>query len=1642
MTVLEDYHILKVPLLGQHYPGGETNWCGRTSCSMTYNYYQVVQAGGDEAEFKSELITHWNADKPDYYTDLRYPGGQRAFHTLPTEPPYAQNLSGYAVSASGYTGGDVEVVEPPDFKPGGEFHASKVLGFSSKKLLDYGTPNRKAEAARIASDPAALAKQMETVLDALSFNNPVIFYSGFSMDQDEPIHLILFVGFAYLRDDAGRDLWLVVADPATHGNKISAGMFFPPMPQAADDLKGLSQLSSKHDLIRVIPGNWENAEAALVLIRARKLFEENTRSRIPDDLFMDYQSKENQSNKGGTFLYSLKATPVPPGFVVSSIARVVSFPFDTRKQRIRPVNYLALTEQSSAGRFPFGNLRNLHSGVHLDASTFAQEKPQDPAPKPTTPPPQQPNAERQPVEAQAPGKGVRCLAPGYIVALRLANAYPVTPKKEGAAPAKDDKQDRKDVQSNTLSRELAGNHNSFVLVRHDLEEVLPKTAGEKGKPQQKGKCFTFYSLYMHLAPPDWSKPSTYRDVSWHKALARRNGCLAVIDPQHESYRQIRWLKELSSGQSLSDKAKLVSLKTGSYSVIGAGVGMPQPLSLGETAGENIRAVWKKPDRDLDEIYKALEEAKVVTFSRPYLKVEAGELIGYIDEKNELLGDGFVHWEVLAPSGSEQIQQLLEFADGKLGLSEGSEKFFKFFEEKDEQNNYFDPLAGSQDGGELATLLDLAATSKHAREPEKKNFARFRNSYDPELLQSLLGSTWALPFSKDDQPSKEPGYVAKILLENYKNCLPEGAYKLKVTFEPEDCGELTIDYDGCKDSIDVVLPARARKIFVEPVLAGKSRDFFLQSGTDSGKDGLRGDVEHFKKLASVRWRNVVLRHLNDWSLAGISAQLEARLEAEGLVSLGYTDLYAKNKKEAKKAIDEYSSAVAWWAHEENAFLGSEEEKKNLFAGSPGEGQLPEESTLDNPHPVTWAWLLMLLTRHGFARFVDLPLWRSDDMKKVGALGWLPARDSHPPHRVGEHVQVVALQRGNGDEPVSVKVKHGALSLELVRGFFKDGMFIESVSMPGWGQWVLEKPDEAEALGTLELQGLEPVLLWARGASGQGKDSATTHEVPVPVVRKGKGKSKDKDKDKDGWLSWVIPFRENRPKLLRGWMLIRYWTGRDDASPPTDVAEFKEAGLVIPIEAREDLTLETAGFEVVDGFIEKGNIKGPKTYVTQHFTYNAFLDAAKGQKGAAGSEPLLAWELAEAVERIQCAYSPLLPLSLSALSADGLSLQLKAATKNVEPLRKALERVKEEGWLANFQEEGRSAFRVSVNAPKPSSLSGELVVEFNPDSAFAELKKSLMPGNKIAVMFGCLFPNGGGALDGRLLPTDTTGKNHVVLKVDDLRSEAKEGYLELWSTEVSQLLRRPGFDVPIITLTEKGALISVKLLGAPESFWRTVNPIIKLGKTVLDKDAKVRFRSDSDSLSITRLVSLDDANVKGSTLAIGAQARTKQVPLEGEKIDVADSARISYDAQPTAELEVAPKGDGSYGVVITVKTKAIPISRGFKIEIVDPRASPNPKKPDASLVKLPKTCIKYTLQAKKEGVVYGVTDANGVFSAELDEGDIKAGLNGGIQYTLRVVAVYPQDKSLIREKACTLHEDLQARESEDSNSPDSAATGTGR
>ncbi|MDY7226721.1 hypothetical protein [Hyalangium rubrum] len=1562
LASLDEYHILKVPLLGQHYPGGPQDWCGRTSSSMAFNYYQLVQGGAE-----SKFITHWNGGTPGNFVDLRYPGGQRAFHTVPVKGSATSNVSGYSVYGTTKDGGDGFVAQPPaDFDAAvekGALHTGEVLGFRPGVLLPYDEPNRQARAAEIASSPQHIASRLETILQALTSNNPVILYSGFSLTLGAPVHLILIVGYAYVTDDTGRHLWLVVADPATQANKISSGMLTPPLPKEPTDLAGLKSLSGTHDLIRVIPGAWDNAKGSLVMIRARKLFEDNRLSTVRGDLYMDYCESDR---KGGTFLYSHRWTPVPPELLYTNVMRSVAFPFDDKKERFRPSNVYIHTESAGAGLFPIGSQRNLHSGIHLESSRFA------PA-----------------------GKAVRCFAPGYVVAVRMVKALPTPP---GDKDAKKD-EENPGVQSNTLAQELAGNHNSFILVRHDVEEFIPKKAGGAGGSEPERFCF--YSLYMHLVPPDWNDVTTYQDVAWLKTLARRDGCVAVVDPQHPSYQQVKWLQGAPEGQN--GPGELAQLRGGKLNTMGAGLGLPQSLDLGAPKEDLIRAVWKKPDQDLKELHDALRNGEIVTIPHPYLKVRAGELLGYIDSKSRD-GEGFLHWEVFAPSSTGQLKEFLEFAEDKLKLGRG---FFKFYEETDKPNNVFDPPAVSGKEGELDELLKLAPASKHLGEQERQALKSFQTSYDARVLQRLLSSPKGLAFAEEEEPSStEPDYPAEVSLENFKNCMPPGSYKLKFTFEPGGA-EQVVPYDGKQASVRIRVPAKAKKICVEP------EGFFIQPGGGSDPDALTKDVKHFRNLASVRWRNVILRHVNDWSEKGIAEQLKAHLAMRGKLQIGDRLLDNADPKKTEQDIQELAKSVAWWGHSsEKAVLGPEEQGEPLFAGSPSnDEQLPDDTFLDHANPVTVAWVLMLLGRHSFIRFTDKPVWRSEDMKKVAACGWLPARAKHAPLRMGEHITACAVQRGNGGEPVALKMS-GAVPLTLGDGKFVEGLFVQPVEFPAWGKWVLDKPG-GDALGSLAVEGLRPTLL--KAPSDQTESDTQSAEDPLGPV-----------KLPDGKRTWRVAFRRNCPRFLRGWITLRGWQGDAKAEIPKETSQYT-LEMAIPIEAREDTAFnEQAGFAIIDGFVQQGTVKDVSTYITQHFTYKAFLDAVKkpgpnAPPAAAGSVPKLAWELVEAVERVQDEYSSRQRLTLSALSENGLSLLLKGT--DAARLKTAVDKVMGTGWIDSTEEEAKGAIRIKVAPPEQSKNAGEVVIEFNPSAAFSELRKNLAPGQQLAVQLGCFFPNGGGALDKRLLPADTVGSKPTQVKLAELKSLAQAGYLEQWSTAGAEVLHKPGFGKPTWRLTTTGIKLSVELVGADWSFWNAATPVLNVGKGSLDsiKNNPCKIvAAKGEPLRAVRDVEF--SQVKGATLAIMAEARKKAVPFELEKIDVANSETIAYDVRPSASLEIKPKAGEEYTRLIELTTQAVTLAQTFKLEFFNPEAPVNPKKPGSEVLKLAPTSLRY--KQPRKGLV-GAIEQDGVLRAEVELRDVADALRraGGKKCKVRVV---PTDSALKgacgKEQALDIPEEL--------------------
>ncbi|HEX8698315.1 MAG TPA: hypothetical protein VF815_05730 [Myxococcaceae bacterium] len=1548
LSALDEYHILKVPLLGQHYQGGPQDWCGRTSSTMAFNYYQLVQGGDVESKF----ITHWNGGTPGHFIDLRYPGGQRAFHTVPIEGSATSNVSGYSVYGTAVDGGDGFVVQPPpDFAvavTGRLLHTGAVLGFRPGVILPYDEPNRQARAAEIAISPQHIASRLETILQSLTSNNPVILYSGFSMTVSAPVHLILIVGYAYVTDDTGRHLWLVVADPATQGNKITSGMLNPPTPKDATDLAGLKSLSGRHDLIRIIGGEWNSARASLVMIRARKLFEDNPLSTVRGDLFMDYCETDR---KGGTFLYSHRWTPVPPELLYTNVMRSVAFPFDDKKERFRPSNCYVHTESARAGLFPIGSQRNLHSGVHLESSRFA------------------------PV-----GKAVRAFAPGYVVAVRMVQALPTPPDAQST-------EENPGLQSNTLAQELAGNHNSFILVRHDVEEFIPKQA--PGSGGQEPERFCFYSLYMHLVPPNWNDATTYQDVSWLKTLARRDGCVAVIDPHHPSYQQVKWLQGPPEGQE--GGGELVQLKGGKLNTMGAGLGLPQPLDLGEPREDVIKAVWKRPDKDLKELHDALRNGEIVTIPHPYLKVRAGELLGYIDSQSRD-GEGFLHWEVFAPSSSGQLKDFLGFAEDKLGLGRG---FFKFYEETNKPNNFFDPPAVSGKEGELDELLKLAPASKYQGEQESQALKSFQTSYDAGVLQRLLASPKGLAFAEEeDQNATEPDYPAEVFLENFRDCMPPGSYKLKFTFEPGGVTQL-VSYDGQQASVHIRIPAKAKKISVEP------EGFFIQPGGGPDPDALKKDVKHFKNLASVRWRNVLLRHVNDWSVKGISEQLKAHLALRGKLQIGNRLLDNADPQQTEKDIEELAKSVAWWGHSsEKAVLGPEEQGDPLFAASPSnDEQLPDDTTLDHVHPVTFAWVLMVLARHSLIRFTDKPMWRSESMKQVAARGWLPAQSKRAPLRLGEHITACAIQRGNGGEEVQLKM-NGAVPLTLGDGKFVEGLFIQAVEFPAWGKWVLDNPG-GDALGSLDVEGLRPTLLRAPG--DQTESDTQSAEDPLGPSRLA-----------DGKRTWRIAFRRNCPRFLRGWITLRGWQGDAKAEIPKDPSQYT-VELAIPVEGREDTAFnEQAGFAIVDGFVQQGTVKDVDTYITQQFTYKAFLDAVKKPApgtppATAGSVPKLAWELVEAVQRVQGEFSSRQRLTLAALAEDGLSILLKAT--DAAKLKKAVSTVMETGWIDSTEEEDAGKIRIKVAPPEQSKNAGEVVVEFNPNAAFSEFRRNLAPGQQVAVQMGCFFPNGGGALDRRLLPADTVGVLPTKVTLAELKGLAQAGYLEQWSSAGPEVLHKPGFGTPTWSLTGEGISVSVELIGADWNFWNAAKPLITIGKAGLDapkENPSKIIAARGEPLRLTRKVPFIPA-VKNATLALKATAQKKGVLFENEKIDVVDSEVTAYDAKPSATLELKLKAGEDYVRLVELATKAVTLSQTFKLEVFNPEAPVDPKKPNSQVLKLAPTSLRYKQPRKVTNGVLGAIDQDGILRAEVDLRDVAAALQqaGGKKCKLRVI---PTDKTL--------------------------------
>lgn len=992
-----------------------------------------------------------------------------------------------------------------------------------------------------------------------------------------------------------------------------------------------------------------------------------------------------------------------------------------------------------------------------------------------------------------------------------------------------------DPQRAARARELSGASNALVLVRHQLELRPPpaeKTDDGGAAAEAEPETLTFYSLYMHLLEPRWASPGErWADVPWLNALLRRRGgSLTLVDPDRPDLGTAQWPTS-PPGEPLVEQ--------GTFEVHGARFTEHEPLDLGAEGGR-VRAVAKAAAEDIQQTLQALANGNVVTFAPacPDMAVERGQLLGFVSP-DSALGRGFLHWEVLAPEGGG-LSSLVSFAQQRLGAATvGS---FPEFREQSE-DNLFDPQ-----GQELDDLVELL--------PDGAGQPVIANDYGPAELRALLRDARHLPFALEAEPQPDHAlvYPATLRVHSFRDAMPPGDYVVKLRFvggERSHVQDTTVRMGAeGPGEVTVMVPAWAEAVEVT------SDDVHVQQGGPPAT--LAEHAEHLARLAGARFRNVKLTHLNEWSAQGLETSLRARFEDAG------------------DAVDPLVDAMAWWGHDEVPVVGPEGREPALFADRGEPWQLPVAGKLEHLHPVVAAWLVELLGHHGHVRPVE-PRAAPGPEPAVGWLGWLPAQATRPPLRVGAPVQALAVSEASPAE-----LSRGEVSIEVV---VDDGATLRlGLGAAPWSGDVVRAGGMAWWWGTARLS--------VAGASPQALgEPVLTVGTPVIDASAPLPPPRASDRRHPQRLAWSLPFSEQCPHALMGWVVFRTWIGAPGEAPPDDPAAFTEARVGLPIHAtRREAEAAGTGPVVEGGYV----VRGPQrtgSYVTANFTWSEYLGAA------GGTADRVAWSLIEGVQAVRTAYGS--SITLSTLASDGLSIRLKGASTE-----RVLERAEAHPGFAraSIVDEG-PWIEVAVEAPPQSQeTSGVLDLGFDPTAAYAALLEELNPSPErhVHVRLGVRVHRGGPLIDPALADVDAFGVG-VVTAIDwDARAAEAGAVLEAFATETSAVLSRPAFGAPSLSISGRSLVVSVPLVGGDRAMWAACAPKISVEGQSIGK-VLTRAGAGPHEAGVHLVASLDMAHARYHAKALSMTATVTKTGVHyGETlVAIADSAPIEYDTRARIE-----------------------------------------------------------------------------------------------------------------------------------------------
>jgi N-acetyl-anhydromuramyl-L-alanine amidase AmpD len=773
------------------------------------------------------------------------------------------------------------------------------------------------------------------------------------------------------------------------------------------------------------------------------------------------------------------------------------FPLSGPKNPVAPVAEYVNNEDPSTGHggtYTLGLGRTLHSGIHLFPASGTTNVP------------------------------ARCMAPGYIVAARL-------PAKDSAASA-------------PAVLDMANNWTGFVLVRHEFEDAKHVQNGVK-------RVLTAYSLYMHLAPPDYANLETdpylrpavtspEMPVPWFGALFKK---------RFGSWIRARADGGLAPGTVVWAREPFSSART-SYT------GFDFPNTIVPEEGGRVMWIFRPPPAQYGKVIAALREGKVVTFPEPLFAIKnAGEAVGLLQPLSRagVPQPAFLHWEVFAPvtqdaSGkpASSLREILKLVEENVQELKGA--FARNEIAEINENNFLEPNELRQKVLPVLTTAEKAKLEPGiaALERDGTNNAAYQDALESMLddragfapqpahdgrqdFDQAFPNVFAYPLTLDVETDLLPSpdknadtnrpYQFKIDYFSGTDQEPEGLIltdRVTVDAAKYASRELADPEDASRKILRLGLraPAEARSLRVEMAPDNGTTHPAIRSGKDDGALLLKALLPH-------RWRRVLLSHFNEWSPQTVQKlfnELKNQLILPGTLNVdSMLPLAWWKDGDAAAVVRAFGTVLKMGLTDAGSPGGSPPQEESVVPVGSGaqslfgtlSDQLPINGKIDNLHPVTLLWLLEILYKRSVLdarRSWEVSLFYPET-KPPFAWGWL----YESPPVLGDTVDYMIVTHDYGYDvhhQANVTVGIGGAKLPLYSGPYRmNGFILQQVPVDFWGHCTLSvegAPGEpAKVLNSITLDIAAPQLDDATPSekqAGEYRTMETSEAYVVPVKLK--------------------------------------------------------------------------------------------------------------------------------------------------------------------------------------------------------------------------------------------------------------------------------------------------------------------------------------------------------------------------------------------------------------------------------------------------------------------------------------------------------------------------------------------------------------